>query len=225
MQKKFTKVSQTLRKFSMKILSPFGPKLAKIKVPKSILDKINLEVDKIIKNKSRVKKNDYSKRVVGQVYQEIELPKNFINKVIKKFLSKNISNYLKKSINKSPKKITIKNFWVVRQFKNEYNPIHWHSGHVSGAGFLKVPKDLGSYVQNKDEKKYQGGTLNLVHGSRQFLSHSTKVIRPEVGDFYFFPSYLMHTVYPFRGNDEERRSISFNANIDDEFYKITNERE
>ncbi len=69
----------------MKILSPFGPKLAKIKVPKSILDKINLEVDKIIKNKSRVKKNDYSKRVVGQVYQEIELPKNFINKVIKKF--------------------------------------------------------------------------------------------------------------------------------------------
>ena len=40
MQKKFTKVSQTLRKFSMKILSPFGPKLAKIKVPKSILDKM-----------------------------------------------------------------------------------------------------------------------------------------------------------------------------------------
>ena len=81
MQKKFTKVSQTLRKFSMKILSPFGPKLAKIKVPKSILDKINLEVDKIIKNKSRVKKNDYSKRVVGQVYQEIELPKKPDSKV------------------------------------------------------------------------------------------------------------------------------------------------
>ena len=134
MQKKFTKVSQTLRKFSMKILSPFGPKLAKIKVPKSILDKINLEVDKIIKNKSRVKKNDYSKRVVGQVYQEIELPKNFINKVIKKFLSKNISNYLKKSINKSPKKITIKNFWVVRQFKNEYKPGQFHDEDISGLG-------------------------------------------------------------------------------------------
>ena len=40
--------------------------------------------------------------------------------------------------------------WVVRQFKNEYNPIHWHSGHVSGAGFLKVPKNLGDHVQNKD---------------------------------------------------------------------------
>ena len=30
--------------------------------------------------------------------------------------------------------------WVVRQFKNEYNPIHWHSGHISGVGYLKVPK-------------------------------------------------------------------------------------
>ena len=28
----------------------------------------------------------------------------------------------------------------------------------------------------------------------------------------------MHTVYPFKGTDEERRSISFNAQIDDEIY-------
>ena len=50
--------------------------------------------------------------------------------------------YIKKSINKNAKKISLKNLWVVRQFKNEYNPIHWHGGHVSGAGFLKIPKDL-----------------------------------------------------------------------------------
>ena len=36
-----------------------------------------------------------------------------------------------------------------------------------------------------------------------------------VGDFYMFPSYMMHTVYPFSGTEEERRSVSFNANIDD----------
>ena len=28
------------------------------------------------------------------------------------------------------------------------------------------------------------------------------------------PNYLMHTVYPFSDTDEERRSISFNAQID-----------
>ena len=31
---------------------------------------------------------------------------------------------------------------------------------------------------------------------------------------------MMHTVYPFVGTDEERRSISFNARIDDEFYNV-----
>jgi len=105
--------------------------------------------------------------------------------------------------------------WIVRQFKNEYNPVHWHGGHISGAGFLKVPSSFGSHTQeNKDDSQYRGGTLNLIHGSRQFLSRSIYSIKPEVGDFYFFPNYLMHAVYPFKGTDEERRSISFNAFID-----------
>ena len=31
---------------------------------------------------------------------------------------------------------------------------------------------------------------------------------------------MMHTVYPFKDSDEERRSISFNANIDDNIYDV-----
>ena len=45
-------------------------------------------------------------------------------------------------------------------------------------------------------------------------------IKPKVGDFYFFPHYLMHTVFPFRGSDEERRSISFNATIDEDIFNV-----
>jgi len=33
-------------------------------------------------------------------------------------------------------------------------------------------------------------------------------------DFYLFPAYLLHTVYPFTDSDDERRSVSFNAAID-----------
>ena len=80
-----------------------------------------------------------------------------------------------------------------------------------------MPKNLGKFVQNKD-KQFQGGDLNLIHGSRQFLSRSIFPIKPKVGDFYFFPNYLMHTVYPFNGTAEERRSISFNANIDEKIF-------
>ena len=46
------------------------------------------------------------------------------------------------------------------------------------------------------------------------------MIKPEVGDFYFFPNYLMHLVYPFNGTDDERRSISFNAKIDEKIYNV-----
>ena len=53
-----------------------------------------------------------------------------------------------------------------------------------------------------------------------FMSNPVFEIMPEVGNFYFFPNYLMHLVYPFSDTDEERRSISFNASIDEELYNV-----
>ena len=53
-----------------------------------------------------------------------------------------------------------------------------------------------------------------------FNSESVFDIEPKVGDFYFFPNYLMHTVYPFYESNEERRSISFNARIDENIYNV-----
>ena len=53
-----------------------------------------------------------------------------------------------------------------------------------------------------------------------FLSNSKLSIKPEVGNFYFFPNYMMHAVYPFADSEEERRSISFNAYIDEEIYNV-----
>ena len=53
-----------------------------------------------------------------------------------------------------------------------------------------------------------------------FLSNSLFKVTPKVGEFYFFPNYLMHTVYPFKDSNEERRSISFNADIDENVYNV-----
>ena len=53
-----------------------------------------------------------------------------------------------------------------------------------------------------------------------FSSDSVFDIEPKVGDFYFFPNYLMHSVYPFYESNEERRSISFNAKIDENIYNV-----
>ena len=193
----------------MKIQTPFGPKIGIIKIPKQIIIKINKEVDSIISSKSRSKKNDYSKKLVGEVKQELEISKKFINKYISKFLIKNIKKFIKKSSDQDLKKFKVNNFWVVRQFKNEYNPIHYHSGNLSGVGYLKLPKN---YTKSKKKSK-TNGTIDFIHGSRSFLSKSIFNHKPRVGDMIIFPNYLMHTAYPFN-IEGERRSFSFNLEID-----------
>ena len=64
------------------------------------------------------------------------------------------------------------------------------------------------------------GHLQLVHGSNMFLSPIVLDVLPKVGEFIFFPHYLIHTVYPFKNKNSERRSISFNATIGDDIYNV-----
>jgi len=202
----------------MKVVSPFGPKIGIIKIPKKIINQINKEFEKIIKNKNLSKKNDYSKKLVGQVKQEIELSKSFINKHLKKFINENINKFLKKALNKKSNKIKIKNLWVVKQLKNDYNPIHFHNGDLSGVGYLKIPKNL-----TKGNKKLKtNGTIDFIHGSKSFLSNSIYNHIPKVGDLILFPNYLMHTAYPFK-EDGERRSFSFNLEVDKKVSNIFND--
>ena len=202
----------------MKVVSPFGPKIGIIKIPKKIIHQINKEFEKIVKNKNLSKKSDYSKKLVGQVKQEIELSKSFINKYLKKFINENINKFLKKALNKKSNKIKIKNLWVVKQLKNDYNPIHFHNGDLSGVGYLKIPKNL-----TKGNKKLKtNGTIDFIHGSKSFLSNSIYNHIPKVGDLILFPNYLMHTAYPFK-KDGERRSFSFNLEIDKKVSSIFND--
>jgi len=193
----------------LKVLSPFGPKIARLKFPQLIIKKINLEVNRITKQKKLIKKYDYSKNLVGQVKQEIQLPSIFIQKNIYKHISSSVKEYVKASTGKLTKKIKIINFWVVRQYAHEYNPVHYHDGHVSGVGYLELPKLL-----NKDKKKLKtNGSIDFINGSKMFLSNSVFNHNPKIGDVILFPNYLMHTAYPF-SVEGERRSFSFNVEID-----------
>jgi len=192
-----------------KLLTPFGPKIARLKFPELVVKKINLEVDRIIKQKKLIKKYDYSKNLVGQVNQEIQLPSIFIKKNVYKLISSTIKEFIKVSTGKLTKKVKIINFWIVRQYAHEYNPVHYHDGHVSGVGYLKLPKQL-----SKDKKKLKtNGSIDFINGSKMFLNNSIFNHNPKVGDVILFPNYLMHTAYPF-SVEGERRSFSFNVEID-----------
>ena len=199
----------------MKILSPFGPKIALIKIPKKIINQINTEVDYILNDKKRLKKSDYSNKLVGQVKQEIQLSSQFIKKNLINFIGSNVKKYINNCTKKNVKKISLRNLWVVRQFKNEYNPIHFHSGNISGVGYLKIPKNI-----TKSRKRLKtNGTIDFIHGSKSFLNNSLFNHNPKVGDMILFPNYLMHTAYPFK-REGERRSFSFNIDIDKKTFDV-----
>tara|TARA_B100001250_G_C19666312_1_gene729420 strand:- start:110 stop:745 length:636 start_codon:yes stop_codon:yes gene_type:complete len=203
----------------IKVIRPFGPSIAKVKIPNELIESLNNYVDEIILDENKIKNLNYGDKLVGNVTQEFKLENEFIESSgYLKFLSESVSNWLKISDKKNLKKFSVLGSWIVRQFQNEYNPIHWHGGHVSGVGYLKVPNSLGKTHQ--DKKININGRLQLIHGSRQFLSPSSMVIMPEVGYYYFFPHYLMHVVYPFYGTQDERRSISFNAEVDQEIFNV-----
>ena len=155
----------------MKILSPFGPKIAKLKFSSSVIKKINTEVDKIVAQKKLSKKYDYSKKLVGQVKQEIELPKIFIKKNLDKLITHSIRSFIKSTTGKNIKKVKIKNLWVVNQYANEYNPVHYHDGHISGVGYLKIPKNLF-----KSKKSLEtNGSIDFINGNKMFLENHLRI--------------------------------------------------
>ena len=192
----------------MRNIKPFGPSIGKAKFSKKFLDILNKEID----NKDLTKKNDYSSKLASQIKKEVKISNNFIKKNLEREINKNIKDFLKNEKIKKVKDIKILNLWVVSQFKDEYNPIHYHDGDISGVGYLKVPKDMTKNKFLKNKKDKTNGTIDFINGQRGFLSRSIFNIVPKERDLIIFPNYLMHTAYPFNINSE-RRSFSFNAKV------------
>ena len=192
----------------MKNLKPFGPSIGKTKISQNFLNKLNKEFDQ----KSISKKLDYSSKLASQIKNEIKISNNFIQKNLKKEISKKIKLFLLNEKIKNIKDIKILNLWVVRQFRGEYNPIHYHEGDLSGVGYLKLPKNMTRNIYVKNKKIKTNGTIDFINGQKSFLSNSIYNVIPKVRDLLIFPNYLMHTAYPFN-IDGERRSFSFNVKI------------
>jgi uncharacterized protein (TIGR02466 family) len=102
--------------------------------------------------------------------------------------------------------------WIVNQFENEYNPVHHHTNAtVSGVMYLNVPKFEKRDIYGK--KDLDGNIEFIYHAAAEdhfSMEQGAYSVQPKEGDIFLFPSYLLHTVYPFLGKGE-RRSVSFNV--------------
>jgi len=98
--------------------------------------------------------------------------------------------------------------WYVVLKAGDFHILHEHNyagATLSGSIYLEVPEQL--------EKQYPQGTMNWIVGGRSGgMYNSVWGITPQPGDVFIWPSWIRHTVYPFRG-DGERTMISFNSLI------------
>tara|TARA_B100001109_G_C18722970_1_gene408189 strand:- start:107 stop:751 length:645 start_codon:yes stop_codon:yes gene_type:complete len=206
----------------LKIFRPFGPSVAKVTIPENLINNLNNYVDQTIKDEEKIDDLNVGNKLAGNVKQEFKLEPKFVEKSgLLNFLGVSVTRWILMSERKKIQKFNVSSSWVVRQFENEYNPLHLHGGHISGVGYLKLPNNFGETFQKNKTNNYNG-KIALVHGAQMFNCNSTFNVQPKVGDFYFFPNYLLHTVYPFYNSNEERRSISFNATIDENIYNTYN---
>ena len=192
----------------MKNIKPFGPSIGKTKISDKFFNKLNREFDA----KSKSKKIDYSSKLASQIKNELKISDKFIKQNLEKELKLSVRKFLFNENIKNIKEIKILNLWVVRQFKGEYNPIHYHEGDLSGVGYLKLPKGMTNNKLVKNKKLKTNGTIDFINGQKGFLSKSIHNVVPKIREMLIFPNYLMHTAYPFN-IDGERRSFSFNVKI------------
>lgn len=193
--------------------SPFGPTIGYYKMKNEMVNELNVSIDKNLK--------DHSDSLVGKVSQELSFDEELKNTTIenlKDFITE-YHNYtkLRNSMGKEkldPSKkyqIDVTGAWYVRQFEHEYNPLHTHTGcTISCVGYLSLPEGIEDEWEDDYKDHYPAnGHINFSYGTDGSHSCSSFLIKPKVGDFYVFPSYLFHSVYPFYTKGE-RRSFSMN---------------
>ena len=162
-QKKSIKDNQIQQKynlmsdFKIQVLRPFGPSIAKIEIPENIVSKLNDYVDKIIIDEKKSEELDNGKKLAGNVKQEFRLENDFMQSSgFLNILSSGASKWINVTENKQISKFNLLSSWIVRQFENEYNPTHYHGGHISGVGYLKIPESFGKTFQPNKKHNLNG---------------------------------------------------------------------
>ena len=194
------------------IYQPFGPSVLKTTLPRSFINLLNDEADRILHDEKLSKEHDWSHNLAGNVKKEVAIDQNKIPN-FPEFMITMAKQYYKHTIEKDPIEGSKVGFrgWVVSQYAGDFNPMHIHDANLSGVAFLKIPPGFDAEYAKEDHHPTAGCLEFLGSIPNHFARHSY-IAKPQVGDFYLFPSWLTHQVYPFR-SEGERRSLAFNIHF------------
>ena len=208
---------------------PWSDILFETTLPPMVLEKMIEVSDKVLADSKRI---SWGNNLAGQIKEESLIPPEALKEHnLTDFFGNMVHEYVHQcNLQKTPPdqhqnmediknniQVTINSMWIVEQQPGEYNPIHVHTNcDVSTVMYLKAPNFLPSEKTTRDDD----GTIYFVGGAgaNDKLKMSSLKVKPKPGAFFIFPSHLMHTVYPYKTNDNfARRSVSFNASFD---YKV-----
>ena len=190
-----------------------GEIILKLEMPKTFIDEINNVFDE--KDETTV---DWTTQLAGKIKKE-KLVNNLLSDSLKGTFQMCFQEYMKLSgqlVLQQTHQPVLDNAWINDMFAGEYNPAHFHTSKNSLVGlssvlFLKTPDTYGEEIINP--KTPSNGHLEFIGGQQHSLAISQIRLSPKVGDFFIFPYTLVHTVYPFSGTDQVRRTLSYNCDI------------
>ena len=200
----------------------FGPFFGSCMLPQEATDALIKMSDELLSNKLS---ESHGQSLAGVIDKEIKVYKSNMEKAgVDQLIESCVRSYVvhcAKSHGVFDETHTfesmINSAWIVSQYENEYNPAHNHTGcDISAVIYLKVPDVKGRRnLESKKGKHDNDGDITFIHsamGNRNFdvFEKGVMTIQPTSGLLVMFPSYLLHTVYPFIG-EGERRCLPFNA--------------
>lgn len=215
----------------IEILRPFGPTIVKQTMSQEIQDILCAIFE------DHEKANDYNHTLAGNQKREFEITQDLLGDNAQKFVDMlgdgagelyRISRYvqwenIRHSVTEKHKEfidynlkmmnlsVALHSSWGNIGIAGDWNPVHRHTGSMSGVGYLRLPDDIDEEWANEDHEP-SAGMINFVDSRpADLVSHNCRR-KPVVGDIYFFPSWLLHEVMPFRSTGE-RWSFSFNVSV------------
>ena len=196
---------------SMDFFSPFGPMISRVRLPDALVQQVNGRLDAAIAREEAA-----TGARVGELTLSQEAVAEGGDTSLASEVARRISQYLETADNRPLTRVRYESFWMVRHFPGTFSPVHFHTGDVSGVMYLKVPEQIANEAQEERQSYInarRAGYITFLIGGKQALSKSLISFKPQVGDLYVFPGWLLHAVEPFEGAGE-RRSMSFNAFVE-----------
>jgi hypothetical protein len=216
-------------------------------MPEDMVHGLNQYLDELMQQDART---SHAKTLVGQIGHGQQLTMDHNDPRLAEFCEmtgvlaidylKNFSQITGNPIN-GDRRIEVDELWSVHSYERDFNPIHDHGTKtlmgVSCTSWTKVPRQiLDQPTSGSPEYSLYNASgnadgclafnygINSVIDVERLRPPQSFVIKPEVGKYLMFPSWLPHMVYPFEGGGE-RRTVAANLNVwkmEDDNQKMVN---